>query len=119
MQLKLGSFKEVLTGIDDINQEIMLILTTPLGSIPHRPEFGSKIYEYLDKPVNMAKPLIIAESFRALRTNSDRFYPTNITANGLDFSTIAFKITGYLTNDEDKNEIELEFLADFTKAGKS
>ena len=119
MQLKIGSFGKVLTGLEDINQEIMLILTTPLGSIPHRPEFGSRIYEYLDKPVNMAKPLIIAESFRALRANSDRFYPTKITVYGVNFSTITFKIMGYLTNSEDKNEIELEFLADFTKAGKS
>jgi phage baseplate assembly protein W len=114
MQLKIGEFGGILKGIEDINQEIMIILTTPLGSIPHRPEYGSRIFEYLDKPEDMARPLIIAESYRALRENSDRFYPEDIKVKSFSVEQIRFEIIGDITDEESDREIALEVLADFT-----
>lgn len=38
MQIKLGTFGQIVEGLDDLNQEILLILATPLGSVPHQPE---------------------------------------------------------------------------------
>ena len=37
----------VVEGLRDIDQAIRIILTTPRGSDPHRPEFGSDINESL------------------------------------------------------------------------
>jgi hypothetical protein len=34
-------------GIEDIRQSIRIILETPQGSDPLRPEFGSNIYQYI------------------------------------------------------------------------
>jgi len=37
--------------IKSINQNISIILTTPKGSDPHRPLFGSNIWQFIDKPL--------------------------------------------------------------------
>ena len=115
MQMKIGSIGETVDGIDDINQEIMLILTTPLGSIPHRPEFGSRIYEYLDKPISLIKPLVIAETYRAIKTNTDRFYPEKVSIADISGSKIRFIITGRIKD----NSVTLDILADFASKDKS
>ncbi|MCC7753101.1 baseplate protein, partial [Escherichia coli] len=35
---------EIVRGLDDIRQAIQIILRTPRGSDPHRPEFGSNLH---------------------------------------------------------------------------
>lgn len=57
----------VASGIDDINQSIHIIVTTPLGSDPHRPTFGCGQFNYIDAPINVAKPHIVREVTDALR----------------------------------------------------
>ena len=57
----------VAEGIDDINQAIHLILTTPKGSDPHRPEFGSDLHLYIDYPIVRAVPHVVRESVEAIR----------------------------------------------------
>lgn len=54
-------------GADDIAQSIRIILTTPKGADPHRPEFGSKLHLYLDWPVDRALPHVIREAVESLR----------------------------------------------------
>ncbi|HAH9251979.1 TPA: baseplate protein, partial [Escherichia coli] len=39
---------EIVRGLDDIRQSIQIILRTPRGSDPHRPEFGSNLHLYID-----------------------------------------------------------------------
>lgn len=58
---------EVVTGLRDIDQAIRIILTTPLGSDPLRPEFGSGLFNYLDWPINRITPHLVRESVDALR----------------------------------------------------
>ncbi|KVU58817.1 GPW/gp25 family protein [Burkholderia cepacia] len=57
----------VVEGVDDIDQAIRLILGTPQGSDPHRPEFGSRLYLYLDMPIDRATPHVVRESIDAIR----------------------------------------------------
>jgi phage baseplate assembly protein W len=114
MQIKLGKIGEVITGLEDLNQEIFLILSTPLGSVPHRPTYGSRIYEYLDKPMNIAKPLILAEAWRALRKNSERFLITDIKLKSAEPGKFVFVIKGIPQSKEVDEEVVLEVLADFT-----
>jgi len=58
---------QIVTGVADINQCIYIILTTPKGADPHRPTFGSDLYQYIDHPIDAARPHIVREVVDALR----------------------------------------------------
>lgn len=60
-QPKLNAFGEVVEGTEEIDQCIRIILTTQKGSVPHRPEFGSDLWKYLDYPVDLAVPNMVRE----------------------------------------------------------
>ncbi|OAM73772.1 GPW/gp25 family protein [Devosia elaeis] len=66
-QPRLGSHGEIVEGLDDIHQCIRIILLTPKGSDPHRPEFGSDLWHYLDHPMEEAVPHVVREGVDALR----------------------------------------------------
>ncbi|MEO2082578.1 MAG: GPW/gp25 family protein [Desulfurobacteriaceae bacterium] len=66
MQLKLGAIGEIVEGIEDLRQRIRIVLETPKGFDPHRPEFGSNIWQWLDKPFTIAMPNVIAEAYEAI-----------------------------------------------------
>ena len=44
---------ESLSGIDHLRQSIIDILTTPVGSRVMRPNYGSRLYELIDAPINI------------------------------------------------------------------
>lgn len=64
-QLALGG-DGVVQQIADIHQCIRIILTTPKGSDPLRPEFGCDAGNYLDLPLDAARPHIVREVREAL-----------------------------------------------------
>ena len=78
-QLRLNTIGSVAEGVDDINQCIAIILTTPKGSVPHRPTFGSDIHKYVDYPVNSAKANIIRESVDAIEKWETRIKIDSVT----------------------------------------
>lgn len=51
----------------DIDQAIRVLLGTPKGSDPHRPDFGSNLQLYLDYPIDQAVPHLVRESVEAIR----------------------------------------------------
>lgn len=56
-----------ISGLEHLRQSIEDILSTPLGSRRHRPEYGSKLRRYVDLPVNEGwKGAVQAEVSRAL-----------------------------------------------------
>ena len=59
--VKLGTIGAVVQGIDDIDQCIAIILTTPPGSDPLRPTFGADLWSYIDNPISVAIPSIVRE----------------------------------------------------------
>jgi len=63
---KLGEVGEIVSDTEDINQCIRIILTTRKGTVPHRPEFGSNLQDYIDWPIDRARPHIIRESLGAI-----------------------------------------------------
>lgn len=65
-QPALGTSGEVVEGLCDIDQSIRIILTTPKGSDPHRPEFGSDLHLYLDWPTNRVTPHLVREAVDAI-----------------------------------------------------
>jgi len=56
-----GGLGRVVEGIDDVNQAIEIILTTPKGSDPLRPTFGADLWQYIDFPINAAVAGIVRE----------------------------------------------------------
>jgi len=55
------------SGLDDLRQAIAIILRTPQGSVPLRPEFGSQLQRYIDYPINRARPHLVRETVAAIR----------------------------------------------------
>jgi uncharacterized protein len=64
--LKLGDIGAVVQGIDDVQQCIAIILTTPPGSDPLRPTFGADLWSYIDNPISAAIPSIVKEVTAAI-----------------------------------------------------
>lgn len=64
--VKLGTIGQVVTDVDDIAQCILIICTTPKGSLPMRLEFGTDAYDYLDQPINEAAPHLIRSTYEAV-----------------------------------------------------
>ena len=65
-QLALGQPGAVVTDLDDIGQCIRVILTTPKGSDPLRPEFGADVWRYIDHPIDQAAPHLVRVCWGAI-----------------------------------------------------
>lgn len=73
----------VVENLDDLNQAIQVILRTPTGGDPLRPEFGSNLHQYLDYPIHRARPHIVRECIEAIRR-----WETRITVERVEFYLI-------------------------------
>lgn len=77
-QLSISGPGETVTGLKDIAQSILNVLTTIKGSDPLRPTFGSDIWEYVDLPQPEAIPLTIKAMFEAVQLWEPRATITRI-----------------------------------------
>lgn len=67
-----GDNRPLVTDVDSINQNIKLILTTPIRSKWFRPKFGSNISSYLFDPVDaFTASKIRGEIFTVLERNAE------------------------------------------------
>lgn len=66
-------------GLADIAQCLATIVSTPLGSVPHRPDFGSRVYQYLDWPLPRAVPHVVREVFEAVERHEPRVRLVRVT----------------------------------------
>jgi phage baseplate assembly protein W len=57
----------IVEGAADVEQAIRIILGTPKGSDPHRPDFGSNVWRYIDWPALDAVPHVVREVSEAVR----------------------------------------------------
>lgn len=63
-----GTSGKVLEGIAHLKQSVRDILTTPIGARVMRPEYGSKLFQLLDRPVSEALIIdLIAATAEALQ----------------------------------------------------
>ncbi|MCO5238875.1 MAG: GPW/gp25 family protein [Chitinophagaceae bacterium] len=65
-QLSTVGVGAVAQGVQDVRQCIDTILRTTPGTDPLRPQFGSNIYQYVSKPVNVAVPGVVKAIIDAL-----------------------------------------------------
>jgi uncharacterized protein len=59
---------QIVEDADDIDQCINIIIRTPKGSDPFRPEFGMDWLPYLDKPIDRINPYVVREATRSILT---------------------------------------------------
>lgn len=78
---KVGAYGEIVQGLEDIAQCIRIILATPKGSVPHRPQFGCDAWRYLDHPESQSLPHVIRECTDALAAWEPRATVSKITAS--------------------------------------
>lgn len=71
-QRRIGSTDDTVSGIDELEQSLRIILRTPLGSVPGRPTFGIDLTDIVDaSPVELT-PRVAVEVPRAVRTSDPR-----------------------------------------------
>lgn len=69
--MDVNNFGFVVENRAEINQTIGLILGTQKGTDPFRPLFGSDIWEYIDRPIDVAGPMMVNAIIQAI----DRWEP--------------------------------------------
>lgn len=106
-QCKLNEIGGIAEGVNDINQCIAIILETPKGSDPHRPEFGSDILKYVDYPVSEAKANIIRETIDAITKWETRIDIKN-TSVEINCEEIFIKVEWTLKDSDVKGTAEIE-----------
>jgi phage baseplate assembly protein W len=76
---------EELAGLAHLKQSIVDILTTPIGTRVMRREYGSKIFELIDAPINGSTIIdIVAASAEALAKWEPRIKVERITTDSAD-----------------------------------
>ena len=78
--LKLGAIGEIVEGIADVEQCLGIIVTTPQGTDPLRPTFGSNIWRYIDQPISAALPAMVSELTSAITRWEPRVTLVSVTA---------------------------------------
>lgn len=96
-----------LSGIDHLRQSITDILTTPVGTRVMRRDYGSRIYQLVDAPLNRNTLLeLYAATAEALMAWEPRLQLTQVTAEAGDPGSVSLTISGtYLP---DGQEIKLD-----------
>ncbi len=89
-----------ISGIEHLRQSIADILSTPLGSRRHRPEYGSKLRMFVDLPINAGwKSAVQAEAAHALGRNEPRLKLERVTALSLLDGKINMSVAGEYLGD--------------------
>lgn len=71
---------DIVTGFADVEQAIRIILSTPKGAVPHRPQFGCDVLQLIDGDFVVVAPLFIAQATEAILANEPRVQSVRITA---------------------------------------
>lgn len=84
-----------LSGIDHLRQSVRDILTTPIGSRIMRREYGSRVFEFVDAPINQSTVVgIIAAAAEALYRWEPRLLVEHIGVAKVSPGVIELSITG-------------------------
>lgn len=87
--LSLNAYSDVVQGVDDISQCIIVIVSNVKGTDPLRPDFGSDLFTYLDRPVTEAIPLMIQSAVGAIGIWETRVEITKVSYS-IGIGTVEF-----------------------------
>ncbi|PIQ25427.1 baseplate protein [bacterium (Candidatus Blackallbacteria) CG13_big_fil_rev_8_21_14_2_50_49_14] len=88
----------IVEGVEDVRQCIRIILETPLGSDPLRPDFGSNLRNYVDHPIDRARPHVVRETVEAIRKWEPRCTVKRVLVRITDFSGLLIQVYFKLAN---------------------
>src|ERR1700758_1609230 len=80
-QMSGSGIGNVVQGVADINQCIGIILATPKGSDPLRPTFACDLWQWIDAPVNIARPNLVREIVEAITKWEPRVRVLSVVVN--------------------------------------
>lgn len=84
-----------LSGIDHLRQSLRDILTTPLGTRVMRRDYGSRLYQLVDAPLNRSTILkLYAATADALKKWEPRFKLTRVSIAGASSGSVELDLTG-------------------------
>lgn len=90
-----ASTGKALAGIDHLRQSIRDILTTPIGSRVMRRDYGSRLFELVDAPINSTTLLdLYAATAEALARWEPRFKLTQVRAQSASPGRVVLDLTG-------------------------
>ena len=89
-----------LSGIQHLKQSIVDILTTPIGSRVMRRDYGSRLYQLIDAPINRETIIdIISAVAEALLRWEPRIRLNRVILSNIDLGSIHLTLQGqYLPN---------------------
>jgi phage baseplate assembly protein W len=90
-----ASTGKLLTGLDHLRQSIADILTTPIGTRVMRRDYGSRLYELVDAPMN-GKTItdIYAATAEALQTWEPRIQVTQVLLTSAGAGQLSIDVAG-------------------------
>ena len=106
-QVKLSDPHAIVEDINDIAQCIYIILATIKGTDPLRPEFGSDVYLWLDRPMNATAPGLVLEVHTVIERWEPRFTVERVWLSNSDFDKKVINIEGRVTGSAARVEINL------------
>lgn len=84
-----------LGGIDHLRQSLRDILTTPVGTRVMRRDYGSRLFELTDAPLNRSTLLqLYAATAQAIRKWEPRFNVTRVRAVSSEPGSVTLDLTG-------------------------
>lgn len=88
-----GTSGEVVVDDDDVSQCLAVIVMTRPGEVPHEPEFGCDLWEYVDRPVNEVQLFVSTAVINAVRRWEPRVEVLGVAYEySADFSGLAVEV---------------------------
>jgi len=104
----------VVTGYDDIEQEMLTIILTPIGSVPCNPLKGCDLLPYIDRPPAEALPLISRSIWLAIATWVARIEVQPVETRAIAFEhfgiTVPWRVKGDVAAEIRRTELTLSQL---------
>lgn len=85
---KVGAIGQVVTDAEDIHQCLRIIMLTRKGQDIHRPAFASNLPDYIDFPIQSAKPHVIRETFLAIKAWEPRVLLDKVVVTQPEISSL-------------------------------
>lgn len=96
-----------LAGIDHLRQSLRDILTTPIGTRVMRREYGSRLYQLTDAPLNRATIMrLYAATAEAIRTWEPRIRLQRVRIASAAPGSVSLDLTGIYLPDGEEVKID-------------
>ena len=103
----IGSYGQIVQGLDDINQSIQIVVKTRKGTVPLHPEFGCDAWKYIDYPINVARPNIVKEVVDSITEFITYIKVTQVSVSIKNTTNLVIAISWQLNDSDEINLSEV------------